>query len=146
MHELLNCTKQNVKQIIMMDADSIVRKNLDELFDDLVNCDIMLRQRHAAYGDNGTMMAGVMCVNNTRASKDFFAKASDEADKIGMTEWFSDQKALYKAYPKCKNLRLHNLSDSYIDWAFKDESHIWVGKGGRKDQNARYAKEEKKYL
>jgi len=143
--ELLNCEEHNIKKLIMMDADSIVRKSLDKLFDSLEDCDIILRQR-PGYAKHGRLMAGVMCVNNTSASKDFFAKASAKAHEIGMTKWWTDQKSLHKASSKCTGLRLHNLPSSYIDWEFRDKSHIWVGKGARKDNSRRYIGEENKYL
>ena len=142
-HELLNCEVSSIEQLIMMDADSIVRKDLGSLFDRLSDYDIIVKQREDM-PDNHKIMAGVICVNNTAASRNFFATASLAMQEIGMTKWFTDQHALYEAFKYCK-LKVGNLSDGYIDWLFNSESHIWVGKGNRKDNDQKYVQEEGKY-
>lgn len=124
------------KNLIYMDVDSIVRNKIDpSIFKN--EDDILIHFRD----DNDLrfkVAAGIIFIKNNLKAKRFM----DEWEKRilpQMNEWFSDQITFHETYDAVKeHLNINHLSSEYIDWEFKQESAIWVGKGPRKYKNVLY--------
>lgn len=124
------------KNLIYMDVDSIVRNKIDpSIFKN--EDDILIHFRD----DNDRrfkVAAGIIFIKNNLKAKRFM----DEWEKRilpDMTKWFSDQITFHKTHKAANEyLNINHLSSKYIDWEFKQESAIWVGKGPRKYKNALY--------
>ena len=138
---LLNTRSYN---ILSLDADSIVRYNLDNLDNLLKHNDILAHLVLKSAKPHYRIKAGVVYAKNNDNSKRFFKHVSNYLSTgNNLTTWFSEQVALYNAY-NLKLAEFSNLPMSYIDWEFNKDSIIWTAKGSTKS-NPIYQLEETLY-
>lgn len=135
------------KYILYLDADSIVRKNLDDLLNIIKSSDLVIFRRDESTNKNVKVATGVIGINNNEKSFSFIKSWKDFIiqDNI-MYSWYSDQKYFYKTMINHSDVYVNALPFSYIDTTFLDESIIWVGKAERKFENNSYLKEMGRYI
>jgi len=134
------------KYILYLDADSIVKKDLDKLFLLMKYTDLIIFRRDKETNPQIKVLTSVIGVNNNDASKRFI----DNWMRFMMQEtvlytWFSDQKYFYKTMTKHPDVKVQPLEQLYVDAGFNSKSYIWNGKAGRKYDNKAYIKEMEKY-
>jgi lipopolysaccharide biosynthesis glycosyltransferase len=132
--------------ILYIDADSIVRNNLDNLFSIIKTNDLCANycDKKSFYRNGFRIRTGILGIKNNSLMINFFNIYSK---KIKLFDWFSDQDTLQDVYLEFKNnIKFYKLGMEYIDWKFNNQSIIWTGKGESKYQNENYLNEEKKFL
>lgn len=145
-HTLLN---KGVSNILFVDADTIIRKDLSELFDQLKNSHILIHKRPKEKHFM-RVAGGVIAVRNTDWSKSFFKRFIEQVDRLGNTDFFSDQWGFDLTAQELSGYvsplpPIGHLPKCYIDWDFNEHSFIWVGKGQRKNKNKTYLAERSIY-
>ena len=138
---------KNFKYVFWMDADTIIRNNLNKLFKKLFTNDITIHYKPNNIEKQGAYKTGIIGIKINNNIINFlnewnnmlFSKGNDKC------EWYDDQKTITILLNKYNNfIKINHLEKTYIDWHFSDASIIWVGKGDRKN-NTIYLKEESKY-
>lgn len=143
--KIINQLLDNNEWILYIDADSIVRKSLNYFFKEIKLYDLSAHycDKKKYYKNGFRIRTGVLGINNSSIMKEFMNYYSN---KINLFEWFSDQDTLQDTYLNYKkNIKFNKINSKYIDWNFKNESHIWTGKGESKYNNQNYINEEKKF-
>lgn len=141
---------EKYKIVFWMDSDTIVRKNLDELFVKLKKSDIVLYKENnlpkEITNKIGKYKTGIIGIKSNNKTKIFSKKWNDlifNSNKV--LKWFLDQLSITEILSSKNNdLIIGNIELKFIDWTFKETSPIWVGKGVRKEQK-KYLNEETKY-
>ena len=127
-------TKDKLIGLMYIDADSIVRGNIDEAFQLHRRCHIMFHFRPKDR-DIGNILSGVMFFKKTKVTLEFVEQFCEAIKREDILEWYSDQKGLnstYEAFKGRSDISFFNLSKKYIDWGYHSESKIWAGKGRSK--------------
>lgn len=136
-HAIQALLKNGYKKILYVDVDTLFRKNINGVADLFDNFDIKIHFRDED-DRRFKVAAGVILVNNTNASVEFINDWSETISRQEKT-WFADQITFYECYKKSKSdLLFTHLDKKFIDWDFKKESYVWVGKGNRKKKNISY--------
>ena len=131
--------------VLCLDADSIVRRDLSDLVDIICCNDIVIHKREKE-PEYMRVAGGAIGIQNTPASVAFFARMIEHIDKLGPRVFFSDQWAFHlTALERAASTEIADLPMQYIDWEFREESAIWMGKGQRKHHNTTYRREEDRY-
>jgi len=139
---LYDLMSKGVEYILYLDADSIVRKNLNELLSLIKQTDLIIFRRDEVKRLNLKVLTSVIGVNNNEKSFKFV-----ECWKNFMLQedilysWFSDQRYFYETMLKCTDVKVHHLPKHYTDSSFSNESVIWNGKADRKFKDKKYIKE-----
>jgi hypothetical protein len=99
---------------------------------------------------NLSVAAGALVLRPTAEAEVFINRVGTlirSALEEGQAVWFLDQVVLSHAVRELggEQTEISQLDMSYIDWFFRDDSHIWTGKGKRKSEDARYTREAAKY-
>ena len=161
---MMHLLDQGYTSVLALDADSIVKRNLSELFDEIENHDIaaitaQVYPGWVAYYDRklqnyvtpnqqctGFYEEGTLGTANTETARSFWTeiRAKVEAE---IDDWDIDCKALFQTYDKYREtLNIYELPRTYKDkHDHSEHSHIWSGDGIRKKQS-KYLEERKKYL
>ena len=136
------------KYLYWMDADTIIRKNINILFDKLNDTDIVIYKNPSSETFNfkkfGHFKTGIIGIKNDMINFTFkwdnliFSKGIDNCF------WYQDQQTISKILLKNK-YKIYELEKEFIDWDFNNDSYIWVGKGKRKNDDI-YLEEENKYI
>ena len=135
--------------VFWMDADTIIRKNLYNMFKILLKNDITLYKNEKIRKDTidriGLYKTGIIGVKRNKKIIHFTELWRDMIFKKDINElkWFEDQKSISYLL-KTLELKIYNLPINFIDWNFNNDSHIWVGKGERKNKTI-YLNEEAIY-
>jgi hypothetical protein len=137
------------KIVFWMDSDTIIRKNLDDLFSKLLKADIILFKSVNLNKETakriGSFKTGIIGIKSNDKTKEFSKKWNNLIFNSNKElKWFLDQLSITELLTKNNNLIIQNLEFKYIDWEFQKTSHIWVGKGERKNKKI-YLNEESKY-
>lgn len=140
---IFNLLKQYSNNILYMDVDLIVRKNLDELVKIIESGDLVVHKY--SKDENRGIKSTVIGVHNTPRSRKFFNVYYKQINKNGLYTWYSDQKALVTLCPKQKNMKIIHLPYKFIDWTYDNNSVVWNGKGFRKLNDKIYLREVNKY-
>lgn len=136
--------EKGINKILYLDADSLVRKDLQKYDWDFQESDIEILFRESENEEKFKFATGVIAVKNSPGSINFF-QSWDALIQPYIYEWFADQVTFYRNYNDFKQkLIFKKLSPSMIDWQFNPESTIWVGKGSRKYRNILYRLESLK--
>lgn len=141
------------RNLLILDADSLVRGPLRPLQILVQDVDVALRRR-PEMAPTHRIMAGVLFVRGTKGGTTFLAAAAEKiAVKLidGSAEWFLDQASLYAALKETQRPasmarllrretrpRIGILPEEYLDWEFRPDTIIWTGKGPRKDTDAKF--------
>ena len=132
--------KNRAKYILSVDADTIFRRNLDDLFNLIKENDIVINDCSGNFTEEG-----VFGLRVNKLTKRFFnrVKGIVEAD---LFNWDIDTEAFKVAYSEHKeNLKMAMLPKSYKDKSLTKDSHIWSGDGTSKLKE-NYIKERERYL
>ncbi|MBP02199.1 MAG: hypothetical protein CMM25_05280 [Rhodospirillaceae bacterium] len=153
-----NLLNNNFTNILILDADSIVRGDLNSIMNLLEDHDLSVSYQPRRPGgilpiEYPVFKEGVMLVRSCTAMKLFFSKISkklkdltflNESKKLDID---SDSEVMGETYCNMKsNIRLVNLPTIYKDTLFTAAGVIWSGKGDRKTTAERYIKLYNTYL
>jgi hypothetical protein len=143
--------------IILTDADTIIRKNIDDIFDGIkdigvFNCDLDPKKlEHVQYYmkkfnhsfPEYMFQGGMLLVKRNK-------KTIAVAEKL--KNFFCDDEFMYKPNEyivshtlQNSDLKIKILDNTYKDFTLKRDSHVWSGRGKAKDSIV-YKIEEIKYL
>lgn len=126
--------------LLWIDADSVIRKNCDDLHVLLNKGDLSVVQRRKATD----IRSGIIGINTTPVCREFINRYKSILD-FDHT-WMSDQQNLNKLYREMeKKINLNLLPDVYCDVWFREEGIIWEAKSKSKNSK-RYRIEIEKYL
>lgn len=160
---ILYCLEEYKEPILYLDADTIVRGPLDEIWDTLKICDLMIKYRPELnhIGPAGTPLAskfngGVIAIAPSTAGIEFANKyyqritewiKADKPTKIWIPEGkvfaYIDQELLYLIHLET-GTSFFSLPHKFNDAKFLPSSIIWHGKGTARN-NAKYRRERLRY-
>ena len=147
---ILDASLNDREPILYLDSDTIVRKPLTSLFQNLIHTDLMVLHRPSLEqkGVTGSPHAakfnsGVIAIGKSPRSHEFVKSYHDsltayvesgsplrEFDPISQVHAYADQEYLYLTYLHfLKRLRFSSLAGIYNDSRFSPNSEIWHGKG-----------------
>lgn len=136
------------KYVFWMDADTIIRKNLNELFLKLKDNDIIIyknkNQNQESINKYGQYKTGIIGIKSNEKMINFLNNWEKLIFDNKEIKWYKDQQTITQLL-KNNNYKISELEKKYIDWDFDINSPIWVGKGERKKQKI-YLNEENKFL
>lgn len=130
------------KNILFLDADSIVRKSLYEAkVSESSDIEILFRDSEDV---RMKVACGVILIKNNIRSKRFI-ELWEKKNSSGKYTWFYDQITFFETFMEMrKEVNVENIDSNLIDWEFKKSSIIWSGKGNRKSRNLLYIYESLK--
>jgi len=146
-HRLLT---QGMDNILIMDADAIVRGDLNSMLKLLDNHDLAVNYDTRRPGgmlpvEYPVFKEGVMLVKSCETTKLFFKKIAEQLKELTFTnnskhlDIDSDSEIMGKVYHEMKpSIRLTNIPTIYKDTEFNEDSIIWSGKGDRKTTSSKY--------
>jgi len=149
--QLLNEDDNNI--VIYMDIDSIIRGNINELYDRLSHVDLAMfkdapyTEQHEGssrlQGNNVLYHGGLLGVNNNNRTRHLISEwvtlvAED------MFDWDADEDIFYRAHED-SSIRIVCVDKIYKDEDLDDKSVVWSGSGQTKFSHDRYIDECKKY-
>jgi len=128
--------KLDFKNILFLDADSIVRKPLSEAnISQSSDIEILFRDSEDL---RMKVACGVILIKNNVRSKKFI-DLWEKKNSSGKYTWFFDQITFFDTFIELeKDVNVENIDKKLIDWEFKKNSIIWSGKGNRKSRNLLY--------
>mgnify|MGYP003669327173 CR=1 FL=1 len=146
--------------IFYIDLDSIIRSNLDALYDIIMNNEMVFRVTDitgelSARFENRTVMyhGGMFGAVNNDTNKNIFQAIEDVVSE-DMYNWDIDETAIYDAIEN-SSTDVYRLPAIYKDegryntdiddYIFNDQSTIWSGAGHVKYTSEKYVDECKKY-
>ena len=146
--KLLNDLISSYDKIYWFDADSIIRKPINNIFIMLNNSNIVI-YKSKSNKLKKKWKTGIIGFKNCWISKKIIKKwyVKTFKNSIYNCYWYQDQYLLGKFIQKFLNngkCTINKLPKTYIDSEFDSESFIWVGKGSRKNK-IKYKLEEQKY-
>jgi hypothetical protein len=134
---------KKIEKVAWLDADCLVRKPLDGLWEDMRENTIKVLYRPEK-APKRRFQAGVFAIGNGFYTAQMVSEWNRMVQKC--PQWYRDQECLYAAYMKFKrHIKLIKLSEAYNDSEFKDKSVIWHSKEHH-FEDAKFQKEFKKYL
>lgn len=151
---ILNMLKAEVKYIFYIDVDSLIRRDLTKLFTIIKNNELTFRiidDKYTAAKNTKYYMpvkTGAIGIKHTANTIKFFEEFHKLLNENNYLEWGDDQEYLYVLYKKyiiTNIISFKELNKSFLDWNFKEKSHIWTAKGNRKNNNI-YLNELDNYL
>lgn len=134
------------KYLIWIDADTIVKKSLDNLFKGLEDDEPILKIIYREEcSDNARFLSSIICINNTPETIKLVNDWHNFHINTNKNNWFSDQLSLWQAYNINKNIRLIKLDERiYSDTLFGKDSIIWHCKS--QYNNEKWIKEYNKFI
>lgn len=142
---ILTLLDQGYGKLLYLDADSLVRKKLDQLWQIVEKNDLTILLRESSKYERNKCATGIIGVTNNLASRQFLERWS-QLISSNEDKWFNDQIFFYRTHLQLKStVSVGQLPQKFIDWEFHSNSPIWVGKGPRKDNDLIYELEEKLY-
>jgi hypothetical protein len=144
-HIINNIISKN-KYVLYLDADSIIRKPINQLLDNCNKYDLIINKctEKKYYRKGFRLRTGVFSIRNTPKMINFL---QDIIKNINLNSWFSDQDNIQDTFIEyVDNINFKILEKSYIDWKYNLDSFIWVGKGNCKYLNQNYKDEEIKII
>jgi hypothetical protein len=157
---ILHLLDKGYKSILALDVDSIVRKDITSLFEDIERNDLsaigrVVHPGDIAYYEDGEVVTptkecigfyeeGILGTSNNTEVRSFWQEVSDQIDKE-LTDWNADCRILYKTFDRYReSLKLYQIPRTYKDKLLEQHTHIWSGDCIRK-KTQRYIDERKKY-
>jgi len=138
---------KNVKYVLYLDTDTLIRKPLDELLNIDYSIPTIKILTRGTQISNLKFQSAVFLINNTKSTREMLAwwavYIENNNKDTNIESWFADQRGLYLATKKYK-INIIKLDEIYNDQFFKDISHIWHCKG--KYHNNNWRKEYNKIL
>lgn len=119
--------------MLCLDADTIVRKNFDNLFDKK-ECDLYIVPVRVGEDISIFNNEGLLLINNNQNTREFFLKVHDGIFLSNMsTEWDADTHVLLETYEQ-QSISVGHLDDTYKDKKHHPGSVMWSGDGPRKSE------------
>lgn len=123
-------------RILCLDADTIVRRNINHMFDqhkynsnDLYIVPIREKEMVKLFNNEGLLL-----INTNKQSKEFFKQIHDKIFfDDAYLDWDVDTRVLTDVYNN-KPIAIGHLSTKYKDKSHLNESYMWSGDGPRKKQ------------
>ena len=146
--------------LVYMDVDSLIRGDISAMSRMVKNHDIMVYFCNETYkratsnhpqrdsARETYIKSGLLGFHKNLACLQFAEKYHEMVDKMGFTTWGADQSCLIRLIDSdiCQNrLNIGFWKQIFIDWHFKKDSIIWMGKGVRKDSDKIYLREYEFY-
>lgn len=148
---IFNLLKNDVKNVLYIDVDSIIRGNLESLFDNLNKNDFCFFKdkpyteqldNNRLEGANFLYHGGLIGVNNNNKTLSIIEKITNTV-KDDIFDWDIDERVLPDIINKSK--KILNVKKTYKDEDLDSYSLLWSGSGKTKFNNDRYIDECKKY-
>lgn len=134
---ILHIINKGYRNIVYLDVDSLIRKNILDYDWKFMTNDISVLFRNSD-DPRFKLLSGVISISGNNASRGFIEDWIEKLDPE-ILNWFADQVTFYKTYSNAKmKISFGNLKKSVIDWNFDKDSFIWAGKGDRKHKNYKY--------
>ena len=136
---------KNLKSMMIIDTDCLIMKRIKG---DMFGGDYGLFLRDPIPNANewetlGThVAAGAVYI---KQGCEFIQDVGFDLYSAKEKQWFMDQVALWQVhqeYEKKKDVEFFPIESTFIDWEFKKKTHIWTGKGPRKDNDPKYVEEK----
>lgn len=144
---------EGYNNVIYMDVDTIIRKNLDTLFKTMSDGDICLFKdepysqqvtgKNRLKGVNVLYHGGLICVNNTKVTVEKIKQIKTYVSE-NIFDWDIDEKILAELVDDT-DIKIINLPVTFKDEDLSEDSHIWSGSGNTKFTNDKYIEECRKY-
>lgn len=145
---MLELLQKGTPYLLYLDCDSLVRKDITELFDLIKQCDMTFYIEKRS-NKNLSAKSGAIGVKNGPDAINIFNEYHALLSKSKYRIWGRDQRHLLELYHKHLEKGTGGvykpLPHKFLDWLFKPDSPIWTGKGPRKEHNKIYVKEFNKY-
>jgi hypothetical protein len=138
------------KNLLYVDVDNIIRKDLNELLKLINNNDICIHKyplglHPVSWREFMTFACGIIGIKQSEKTISFFEELKTE---IINNDFLSvgDQLDFYKIWVKHQSdIKIHNLELKYKDHTFLENSYIWSGDGNAKESSI-YVNEMKNYI
>ena len=133
---LVQLLEEGYDRIMIVDADMIIRGNLDKLFSVLDGCDLAM-MRHDNLNNfikTSILSEGVILCNNCNDIRTFFKKVVSQIKQISATSAYdvdTDTEVIADIFNR-SNISFTPLEKKYKDADLHDESIIWSGQGASK--------------
>lgn len=143
MQELLK--QPDAVPVLALDADAIAIAPITWDFSDKPEAEICLRRRDLGQDeveDHLRIAAGAVWVRPTARAIEFMEAVVHDLVGVfdkGSPGWFIDQKVLGRHVRLgTAKAAIRNIKPKYVDWQFRDDAILWMGKGDRKYLDVRY--------
>ena len=127
------------RSIIVLDIDSLVKKDIEKAIKDLPEFDVAMYSRTNEIYINQKIAAGICIFSNSAKSiriAESIASYILYFEEKKIDKWFIDQMALMviqRLYYNHSDLNVINLPKYFLDWdIYRSESIIWTSKGDNK--------------
>ena len=146
-----NLLKHNIKNVLYLDVDSIVRGRLDTLFEDLNNHEFCFYKDKPYSEQLDTKRlededflyhGGLIGVHNNSNTNDIINWACDIVEE-DIFDWDVDERIITGFLNKSNSIK--NINVKFKDEMLETNSIIWSGSGNTKFTQDRYIEESKKY-
>ena len=155
--------KQDYSNILFMDVDAIVKKDLTTLYNIISKNDITIMKEIRGFNSESRTISkqmappdmidwhcGIIGVNNNTLTRRFIELVRERTEN-DMWNWDADQDQFNITYNDFKDdIRIYNLPKKYKDEGYRsegysDDSYIWCGAGEAKYSNKQYITEQNRY-
>ena len=149
--DVVSLLSEGCPHILLLDVDSIVRKDISELSALLDKSDITVRYNDGLDKDGyyaHDWQEGVIGINNNKKTVEFFNRVQTHLADIEPTcldAWGADGTAINKARKEMVDIDVQLLPKKYKDDTLNDASSIWSGRNSIKHDNDTFLKEMKRY-
>lgn len=134
--------------LVIVDADSLVNRNLDTKFLSEYDFGLFLRDSlpgTIGWENLGTKVAAGMVYYSGPRGQHIATSVSKRIVGYGL-RWFVDQVSLREEYEAMSDRsRFFQFTREHLDWEFTESSWIWTGKGDRKYNSDEYVKKYNHY-
>lgn len=131
--------------VLALDADAIAIAPITWDFSDKPEAEICLRRRDLGQDeveDHLRVAAGAVWARPTARAIGFMEAVVHDLVGVfdkGSPGWFIDQKVLGRHVRLgTAKAAIRNIKPKYVDWQFRDDAILWMGKGDRKYLDVRY--------
>lgn len=151
--------RAGVDRFIVLDADTLIRGSILDVFRDLDEADLIIRhkKRTSMYNDIipehvPVFHEGFIAVKNNEQTTTMFKKTAHELMQLMLSkspdyDIDSDSEVFGNIFYQLKDrLSIKNLEKKYKDTDFAPESLVWSGKGDRKFKSKRYQEQFNQYM
>lgn len=138
---MLKVMLENKSDVLYLDADSLVRGDITHIGDFKGEASFLLRTKSRSLSTK--VASGVVYVKYSKVGIKFLRYWKFKINRYGIHKWYTDQKALYRAFVKYEK-HVSPLSSTFIDWSLSDKGLIWTAKGSQK-RNKVFIEEKQKW-
>jgi hypothetical protein len=130
-------------RVILMDANTIFRRDMRSHFDILSKYDLYAIRKDKTK----TFLCGIFGMRNSDIMKTFLRKWLSDVKELGYYSDNSDQLSFYKIFLQLeKKIKYHSFIHKYRKFNCNPILDVWIGKGNRKNAQLSFNTEIYKYL